>query len=110
VVIGYSCLEMCQGTYSCKATSTVLRATSNDISRRNLLTLRKHSSSRCKGYYSWIELDIESQNSANTTALIDQREFRGCNDSEVIISMGSEREIAQVCTHLVTMTQSVWKT
>jgi hypothetical protein len=52
-----------QGTYSCKATSTSTysRATSNDISRRNLLTLRKHSSSRCKGYYSWIELDIESQ-------------------------------------------------
>lgn len=39
VVIGYSCLEMSK-EHSCKATSTVLRATSNDISRRNLLTLR----------------------------------------------------------------------
>lgn len=102
-----------QGTYSCKATSTVLRATSNDISRRNLLTLRKHSSSRCKGGLLLLDRAGHwklARTLRNTTALIDQREFRGCNDSEVIIRMGSEREIAQVCTHLVTMTQSVWKT
>ena len=39
MVIGYSCLETFR-EHSCKATSTVLRATSNEISRRNLLTLR----------------------------------------------------------------------
>lgn len=39
MVIGYSCLKTSKEN-SRKATSTVLRATSNQISRKNLLTLR----------------------------------------------------------------------
>lgn len=64
------------------------------FSRRNLLTLRKTFIFSLQGLLlldqagHWKPETLRT----NTTALIDQREVRGCNDSEVLISMGrSER-------------------